>query len=292
MTSRHTHTGAAAVLMLGLVVGLAALSGCERERVEPVVLARVGDAELTVEDLRRYVPEELLLGATREDIQSYANQWVRAELLYHAALDMGYGGDERVRERMREVERDLVVDVYLQDELDMQAFISEAEIEAYHADNQDAFRRASDEVRFMAIWVPERAMADRVRTVIREGATFDEAAADSSIVLVGIELGEQFYTREELEEGVAETAFTLAPGSVSRVVPLEGQFAVLRVEDRQEAGTVRSLWEVRDDIEARLAADLRESKLESMLTELLQRNDVSLNVDGALRALHNPRTPR
>jgi parvulin-like peptidyl-prolyl isomerase len=205
---------------------------------------------------------------------------------------MGYGHDPRVRDRMRDVERDLVVDVFLQDELNMQAFISEAEIEAYHADNQDAFRRAEDEVRFMAIWVPERAMAERVRTGIREGATFDEAAADSSIEVIGIELGEQFYPREELEAGVGETAFTLAPGAVSRVVPLEGQFLVLRVEDRQEEGTVRALWEVRDDIEARLAADLRESKLESMLTELLQRNDVSLNVDGAFRALRDPRNPR
>ena len=292
MPNRDPHRGTAAVLTLALATGLFGLTGCAQERVEPVVLARVGDAVLTVDDLRRYVPEDLLLGATREDIQSYANQWVRAELLYHAALDMGYGGDERVRERLREVERDLVVDVFLQDELDMQAFISEEEVEAYHADNQDAFRRAADEVRFMAIWVPERAMADRVRTIVSEGATFDEAAADSSIVVMDIELGQQFYVREELEEGVAEAAFTLAPGSVSRVVPLEGQFAVLRVEDRQEAGTVRSLWEVRDDIEARLAADLRESKLESMLTELLQRNDVSLNVDGALRALNNPRTPR
>jgi hypothetical protein len=75
------------------------------------------------------------------------------------------------------------------------------------------------------------------------------------------------------------------------VISVGGVLVVARVEDRQEAGTIRALWEVRDDIEALLAADLREAKLETMLAGLLTEAEVTVDVDGALAAIHNPPMP-
>jgi hypothetical protein len=260
-------------------------AGCAEEAEPGVVLARVGEETLTVAELRDMVPEEVLRRAGRDGLIEYANQWIRNELLYRAAVDMGYRRDPRVRERLGQMERDVILDTYLQDELDMSPFISDEEVEAYHQSNQDAFRRSADEARFVGLWVADRAMAEHVRQALREGRTIEDAAADTSVAVTDMELGERFYQRDELEDGIGRVVFGSSPGTVGEIVQSEGQFAVVQIVDRQEAGTVRALWEVREDIEARLAADLREAKLQTLLGRLLDGADVSLDVDDALRAL-------
>lgn len=282
-------TGRAAAFPV--LVALLAAGGCARGSSPPQVVARVGDAVLTVADLEANVPADVLERADRNDLLAYANQWIRSELLYQAAREMGYAGDERVRQRVRDAERDIMVDLFLQDELDMRMFISEEEISAYHANNQDAFRREETEVLASMLWFADEESARRARAALEAGTGFGEIAADTSYGVRSSELNRRYVTREELGEALGGAIFGLEPGVLSSPIGVEDTFLIARVEDRQEAGTVRALWEVREDIEARLASDLREAKLETMLSELLAAASVSIDVDGALSALRNPPVP-
>jgi hypothetical protein len=263
-------------------------TGCSNDVAPTPTIARIGDATLTLEDLRSYVPPGVLERATRSDLLAYANQWIRSELLYQAALETGYEKDIRVKRRTEEARRDIIVDVFLQDELDMGSFISEEEIRVYHANNQDAFRRGEDEILASILWFADQEHASRARSEMAQGAAFERIAADTSFQVTGAALEGRYLDRQELGEGLAGALFGLAPGTISSAITLESGSVVARVEDRQEAGTVRALWEVRDDIEAHLASDLREAKLETMLSRLLARAEVTVNVDGALSALHSP----
>jgi parvulin-like peptidyl-prolyl isomerase len=266
-------------------------SGCSSDATSSPVIARVGDATLTLEDLQTYVPPGVLERATRNDLLAYANQWIRSELLYQAALGTGYEKDARVKQRVEEATRDIIVDIFLQDELDMGSFISEEEIRDYHANNQDAFRRDEDEVLASILWFADEEQASRARSELASGAAFETLAADTSFRVTAAALEGRYVGRLELGGGLAGALFGLAPGTISAVIRLEGEPVVARVEDRQEAGTVRALWEVRDDIEAHLASDLREAKLETMLSQLLAGAEVTVDVDGVLSALHNPLMP-
>jgi hypothetical protein len=265
--------------------------GCSRDLPPRVVVARVGDATLTLADLRNYVPEEVLLRVSRSDLLGYANQWIRSELIYQTAVSMGYARDSRVRARLREVERDIIVNTFLEDELDMGPFIAEAEISAYHANNEDAFRREEDEIQLSLLWFSERDFAERGRTAIASGATFQQVASDTTYHVMSTDLDPRYLAREDMGEGLAAAAFRLQAGALSRPTEINGMYAVMQVNDRKEAGTIRALWEVRDDIQARLASDLREMTLETLLVGLLDQSEVSVNVDAALAALQNRERP-
>jgi len=277
--------------VISMMAVLLLLAGCDNGSPPSPVIARVGDATLTLEDLRSYVPAGVLARATRNDLLDYANQWIRSELLYQAALGIGYERDARVRHRTEEARRDIIVDIFLQDELDMGSFISEEEIRVYHANNQDAFRRDEDEVLASIMWFSDQQQASRARTELTGGATFEAIATDTSFQVTAVSLEGRYLSRWDLGDDLAGALFGLAPGTISNVISVGGVPVVARIEDRQEAGTIRALWEVRDDIEALLAADLREAKLETMLAGLLTEADVTVDVDGALAAIHNPPMP-
>jgi parvulin-like peptidyl-prolyl isomerase len=256
-----------------------------------VVVAQVGDATLTLEDLLEYVPEEVLERASRSELLGYANQWIRSELIYQRAVSMGYARDARVRERLREVERDIIVNTFLEDELDMGPFIAETEISAYHANNEEAFRREEEEIQLSLLWFSTQGSAEQGRAAIASGATFQQVASDTGYHVTSADLDPHYLSRENMSAGLAAAAFRQQTGTLSRPTEVNGMYAVLQVNDRKEAGTVRALWEVKDDIQARLASDLREMTLETLLMELLDRSEVSVNVDAAFAALQNRERP-
>ena len=268
-------------MWIAALLGLAAVTACAQKE-EPVV-ARVGEARLTLSRLEAALPPGTLRDADRDVLLDYVNGWIRGELLYQAARDLGYHRDRRVRDRIEEASRDIMIDVFLEDELDMRPFISDEEIASYYENNQDAFRRAREEVQFSALWFDERADAQRARSFIQEGRSFQEAAEDTSLRVTGSSLDPGFAARSELETALAGLLFRLDPGQLSAPTEVEGGWVIARLIDRQEAGSVRALWEVHDDIMARLASDLRDLKLEEMLSRLLEESDVSIDLDAATK---------
>ncbi len=250
---------------------------------QPAVVARVGDARLTVPALERSVPPGVLEAGDRDELLGYVNGWIRSELLFQAAREMGYHRDARVEERIREAGRDIMVDVFLEDELDMRPFISDQEIAAYYENNQDAFRRPREEVQFSALWFEEPEDARRARIFIQGGRSFQEAMEDTSYGVVGASLDPGFAAHSEIETGLANLLSRLDVGVLSPPTEVEDGWVLARVTDRQEAGSVRALWEVHDDIMARLASDLRDLKLEEMLSRLLDESDVRIDLDAVTK---------
>ncbi len=268
-----------------ILVALLTSTGCS-ERSDPgPVLARVGKAELTLRDLREALPPEVLERTDRQELIEFANAWIRSELLHQAARDMGYARDPRVRERLAEATRSILVEVFLEDELEVGALISDTEVETYYANNQDTFRRSADEVRVAILWFADTASANRAREAILGGRTFEEMAADTAFAALASDIGGGYVTAGELGEELGPTILRQEVGTLPRPVRIGTTYVVMRVEERQEAGSVRALWEVREDIVARMAADLREIKMEQILSRLLEKAEVSVDVDAALREL-------
>lgn len=260
------------------------VTGCEEESSTPVI-AQVGDATLTVEDLQRDIPEETLWAATRDDLQEYINQWVREELLYQAAETMGYDEDQRVKERTRNARRGIMVDVFLEDELDLRPFISDNEIADYYRNNIESFRRMEAEVQTEMLWFESSDAAEEARLAISGGMSFAEAEVDSALDIVSADLDPQYLTQPELGEELGAVVFGLRQGTLSRITPIGDYYILVRVTDHQETGTVRTLEQVRDEIIMRQTSDLWEMKLDELLQRLLDQSSVSINAQAGLEVL-------
>ncbi len=274
------------------VLAALVLSGaCTRRSEPPVVIAQVGDANLTMEDLRSQVPDQVLNNAGQQDLLEYVNQWMRSELLYQTAEEMGYGSDSRVERRARQARRDIIIDVFLEDELDMRPFISDREISSYYQNNLTSFTRAEAEVQAEILWFEDAAHAELARGALNEGRTFSEVAADSAFGIMATNLESRYLSRIELGDELGDAVFGIREGTLSRPVQVDDSYVLIRVVDRQEAGSVRSMAEIRDEILMRLTSDLRDMKLDELLSRLLELADVSINIEAGLDVLGRERLP-
>jgi hypothetical protein len=281
-------------LLLLLVGSLAVLlwaSACSRGSEPSPVIARVGGSTLTLEDLRATIPDEVLKRADRQDLLAFVNGWVRTELLEQAAHSMGYPKDPRVRSRLEEATRSILVEVFLEDELAVAPLISDTEVQDYYLNNQEEFRRSADEVRVAILWFSDSAVAQRARDAILTGRTFEEVAADTSLGVLASELESDSMTEADLGEELGSTVFRQTEGVLSRPTRIGNGYVLIRVEQRQNAGTVRDLAEVREDIVARMAADLRNIKLEELLSRLLEDSEISIDIDTAMQTLRGSDRP-
>lgn len=285
MRKRNNHIWTA---LLGSALLLGA---CGRRSETSAVIAQVGDVTLTVEDLRSLVPGEVLDGASQGDLVEYVNQWMRSELLYQAAEAMGYGRDPRVERRARQARRDIIVDVFLEDELDMRPFISDEEITSFYENNAASFTRVEAEVQAAILWFEDSGHAERARQALNGGRSFDEVIADTAFGVLAANTEMQYLSRVELGDQLGDAVFEVRSGTLSRPIQINDEYILVRVNDRQEAGSRRSIEEVRDEIVMRLTGDLWEMKLDELLSRLLDQADVSINIEAGLEALGGGRLP-
>ncbi len=281
----HPHTNrnslAVGILMAVLATVMVVATGCDRSSPVPVI-AQVGDAKLSVDDLRDAIPEETLRTSTRADLQDYINQWVREELLYQAAESMGYDRDDRIVERVEEARRAIMVDIFLEDELDMRPFIAENQISEYYQNNLETFMRSEDEIAVEILWFEESADGEAARRMVLEGRSFAEIAADTSFGIVAADLEPEYVTRRELGEELGDAVFPMTRSNLSDLIPTGDGFALVLVTDRQDSGTTRTLEEVRNEIIMRQTSDLWGMKLDELLRRLLEQSSISINAEAGL----------
>ncbi|MFC1559039.1 peptidyl-prolyl cis-trans isomerase [Gemmatimonadota bacterium] len=267
--------------MAVLTMVLMAAAGCNNSSPAPVI-AQVGDATLSVEDLRNAIPEETLRTSTRDDLQDYINQWVREELLFQAAESMGYDRDDRVTERVAEARRGILVDIFLEDELDMRPFIAEDQIAEFYQNNLETFVRIESEVAVEILWFDESADGEAARRAALEGRPFSEMVGDTSFGVVAADIESEYLTRRELGEELGDAVFAMTNSDLSSLIPAGGSYALVRVIDRQDSGTTRTLEEVRNEIIMRQTSDLWEMKLDELLRRLLEQSSISINAEAGL----------
>ncbi len=278
-TEKSTYT--AGILMTALTAVLMVTAGCSNSSPAPVI-AQVGDATLSVEDLRNAIPEETLRTSTRDDLQDYINQWVREELLFQAAESMGYDRDNRVAKRVAEARRGILVDIFLEDELDMRPFIAESQIEEFYQNNLETFVRSETEVAVEILWFNELTDGEDARRAALEGRSFNEMVGDTSFGIVAADLESEYLTRRELGEELGDAVFAMTRSNLSSLIPAGGSYALVHVTDRQEDGTTRTLEEVRSEIIMRQTSDLWEMKLDELLRRLLEQSSISINAEAGL----------
>ncbi len=111
---------------------------------EETFFAKVGDETLTA---------AMIDSALRKDLRdqeshrlSYTQQWVNSELLHQKAVKEGYEKDERYTRRLREISRELLVQMYLEDEWERGIKVLPQELDEYYQKHLDEFITAEDHV--------------------------------------------------------------------------------------------------------------------------------------------------
>jgi peptidyl-prolyl cis-trans isomerase C len=153
------------------------------------------------------------------------------------------------------------------------------QVRDYYEANQDEFR-VGERVRARELKVGSRAEADSLYRYLtrRPGilgwilgppkVDFDSLARERSVAPTkakGGDLG--YFTRDEKPE-IAAVAFKLKPGQISKVIPVEDGFVILKVDARNPS-RIKPLSEVFNQIQGRLRTE-RQKELEAELYSRLR----------------------
>lgn len=141
------------------------------------------------------------------------------------------------------------------------ASVSPAKVEEYYRTHREEFT-AKEQIKLRLIMIPshanesgaaaQKAMAEEIVSKLANGAEFDRMAQiyseDTSRELGG-DWG--WIDRKTLAAPLEKVAFNLKPGKVSPIIDFNGNYYILKVEDKK-GGTTPSLAQVREEIEKKV----------------------------------------
>ena len=161
--------------------------------------------------------------------------------------------------------------------------ISPYKVETYYLAHQDDFK-VEDEVKLRMI-VLNKTSSDDTNTVrlageilaqIKEGATFQEMASVYSQDSQRSQGGDRGWVeRSFLRKELADAAFALKPGQVSDVIDMPEACYLLLVEQARPAH-VKSLTEVRDDVELTLRTQAQKQLESQWIAQLKKKTFIRL----------------
>ncbi|MBD3367102.1 MAG: hypothetical protein GF405_02865 [Candidatus Eisenbacteria bacterium] len=260
-----------AAVLLCVALAAAACGGRE-DRVE---LARVNSSALTVEEFYASVPDELLAVMDLDDQKEALEKWVKTEIFYQAGVRNGVDCREDLVRRLHEIERELVAEAFIREELQAVEDVTEDEARAYFEEHRQDY---SLQVRLAHILVRSRPEAERALEEIRGGSPFETVAASTSIdqtAAMGGDLG--YMRRGEMIHELEEPAFDLKVGEVSDVIPSSYGYHIIKVLDRHPGAGRPSFDSKRTAVMNFLTSKRRRAAFDDLLARLESRATVAID---------------
>lgn len=117
--------------------------GADPENDKDVAVARIGGVPVwrsQIEDAIEMLPPELQEQYTRDRAArvAFMHQYVASELFYHAAIREGFDDDKEIKQRTRELNRQLLVEKYVREKVLPQIQIDTSDVRNFYLANKDS----------------------------------------------------------------------------------------------------------------------------------------------------------
>jgi peptidylprolyl isomerase len=279
----------------GLLLAALAAVACSRSAAADVV-ARVGDTDVTTEELRTYVetldaPERSALARDPALLSQVVRAYLARQAVLKEAQSQKWEQRPEVRSQLDRVREQALTEIYLQAvSKPADSYPSEAELRSAYDANRKAFE-VPRQYRVAQIFVTavkggdkkeEEKARSRVEDIKKRlsarGADFAAIARsdsdDKEAAPRGGEIG--WLTEAQMVAGIRSTVAALAKGTVSDPVRLDDGWHILEVLEVKEPFT-RALPEVREALVARLRGERAKANRQAYLAKLLEQNPPAIN---------------
>ncbi len=257
-----------------------AWAGCESRDPDQVV-ARVGNSTLTLDDLFKSIPPEYSDHITREHMISYVKQWIDTELLYQEALRRRIHKEPEIRDRLQKMKRDLLSAEIISRSTVVGADknpVGPKDVETYYEEHKEALTRNTAVAKYVEIVVDDAKTAWQVRNQITDENFLDLAARYSTIPVEDPRSAE-FIPIDRLPSEIGAVIEKTKISGTSVPFEMADGYHIVRVLDKQDAGTISSINEVREEIVGTLATENQKEDIESLLSSLRLKTDLEYHFD-------------
>ncbi len=273
------------------------LAGCGKKSADvrrdsfqrsPDALAQAGNAELREADLHKLIPEDYRDSVTGSEIRAILDRWVETELLYQQAIKDGLERDSDVAETLRQMQRQILADEFLQRELKNRTRVTAQEVQAYYESHIDQY---TQEVNLRHIVLNSVEEARQVLAQLLAGGDFRTLAQRHSVDPSGSRGGDLGYLGKGAMNPAFEPAvFEMAPGEVRGPIASSFGFHIVQVVGRRPAADPLPFEMARDEIMQVLLLENRREAEEKLFLELRNAAPVYLAKSYAGMPLE-PETP-
>ena len=272
-----------------LAISLTLLLECCRQQSRGYVVARVGDAKLTLEEALAHI--DTTQASLERSLRLYATSWINAELIYQEAQRQGIESSEEFGSRLRDTKRQLVNQIYLQRKIYNDSdHADEQVLKNYYQKHSEEFLVREEMIRLNLIIFSTRDRANTFAARVTRGTPWKEAVesllADSVLAasVVSETAGEYLTQSTILPPELWKVSKALNRGEVSFPVRTTKGYVVLQPLDVIRQGERAEFKLVRDEVVERCLIEERRKRYEELLGTLRQRYNVEIMLSPASQA--------
>jgi peptidyl-prolyl cis-trans isomerase C len=265
-------------LLLCLVsFSLVLIWGCGKKQGQ--IVARVGDREITVEELENEFQREsrlIIQGRSeldrrRDALDKLIDDQVMILGAYKEGLDIEVENDTAFQKQKDQI---LLNELYKREILD-KSQVSESEL-------RKQYDKMKEEIHASHILVDSKELADSIYQELNQGADFGELAKEKSIDPSAKsnagDLG--FFGWGRMVPEFQEAAFALQEGQISKPVKSQFGWHIIKLLERREAEQ-QPFDKVKDMIRAQLERSRREERMKEYFQELKKEVNFKLNQESS-----------
>jgi len=254
--------------------------GCQHRKTGTVI-ARVGSAELTMEEARAYI--DTARSSSAAQLRRYVAHWVNEELLSQEAADKGFEKREDIQDQLRTARRQFLAQAFLQQQLSRDsASLAPQDLAAYYKLHSAEFFVREDMVRLNLLTFSTRERASSFAATVTRGASWgtalDQILRDSiasKFVITGVS-GKVYSQHILYPSELWKVARSLGTNEISFPISTESGYAVLQVLASYQRGTPAPYELVQDEIRERVLLERRQKVYNDLLGTLRSKYNVEL----------------
>jgi len=258
----------------------AVLSGCESKKTQGTVLAKVGDATLTLEDVRRTFPAEYEQALPREQYLDFVKRWIDDEVIYQQAIKTGLDKDTSVARRLADTQRKLLIEEFLARESAAGSLEPEdAALSQYYEVHREEFRRKVPEWRYLTLRVKNLKDAMELKNKLRGGDYLAEAAPYLLDPLPENPDALPFRKAQELRPCLQAAIPSATVGQIAGPLTCPEGIILVKILDKAEAGTLVPFSEVRDHLVGILMMERKSKQRDGTIALYKEGAVISFNLN-------------
>ena len=255
------------------------VSGCRTPRATSV-LARVGEAELTLEEAKSHI--DTTRGSVVHQLHEYVTYWVNVELVYQEAKRHGADQSGRLRLQLEDIKRQLVNRSYLEEQVfSNHDTASEQTLHDYFTSHSSEFFVREDIMKLNIAVFNDRTRASAFAAAISRGASWNTLTEDAlqdtlpgGVVSI---TANQYYTQHTLfPPELWKVASGLNLNEVTFPVKTAQGYYVLQALSHAKQGSPADFELARDEVRQRALVEKQEKQYAEFIGTLRKRYDVEI----------------
>lgn len=221
--------------------------------------------------------------AGKEGKTEYLKKYVADTLFYRKGIKLEYDKDPELRKKLHQVEKELIVNKVLEEEIKDKIKIAEDDLKNYFEANKNRYAD-KPAVKVSLIKSGMKEIAEKILEEIKSGKRFEDLAEEVSLDAATASDRGRFknWVRKGEDdlgignaEAVTEALFAVSPGEITAPVEAGGYYYLFRVEEKRDA-KIPTFTESRERVRNDYFMEKLQANYQSLLEQILKSSDVKL----------------